>query len=390
MLKVSFDVTQKERGSPTTVYKTLKSILENMGVEVSIYSEYPIRESGIRGSAVFVIGCPVDSRLNQGEIDAILSYVRNGRSLLVLSNAGGDTGNRTNLNDLISYFGIKFNTDQVLDPFSNLGVESMPLLQVSATHPILDNVAEICYRSGCSLTTGGEALPLIFTSPNSEPPNAPVLAVAEYHKGRVVVIGSYSIFRDALKGGIETKDNKRLAINIFRWLMEKAGVEAMAPKVPKGLEERVAALEKEVKMLKAYIKELVSIFSAATMGGGVRVPAPPPTSGESPKKPALVRRSVKRGGASTPTQPTTPVQSQPASPPTAAPEQLPASSPATSGPGVSAVEQKPEQPPATSGPTRAELERQLQELTAKLQKGLISKTEYAKERARIKKMLANL
>ncbi|MEM2637429.1 MAG: hypothetical protein QXL15_03660 [Candidatus Korarchaeota archaeon] len=384
MPKILFDVTQKERGAPTTVYTTLKNILENMGAEVSIYSEYPIREAGIRGATVLVIGCPTDSKFSQAEIDAIVSFVRNGGSLLVLSNAGGDSGNRSNLNELIGYFGIKLNTDQVLDTFSNLGVESMPVLQVSATHPILENVTEICYRSGCSLTTEGEALPLIFTSPHSQPPSMPILAVAEYHKGRVLVIGSYSIFRDALKGGIETKDNKQLAINSFKWLMEKAGAEVVAT-IPKGLEERVAALEKEVRMLKEYIKEVVKIFSAATMGEKKKIT---PSVVSEPK--VTVQTAPEVAPETTETVPEATMPS-PETTHTLPTKSLPVTERTT--PTETSVTMQSPTPPSHSSsgtPSREELERELEELSKKLEKGMISKTEYAKERARIKRMLSEM
>ena len=65
---------------------------------------------------VFIIGVPIaDSNLSSEEIESLTKYVKDGGSLLIINDKGGEIENKNNLNDLTKIFGIKFNPDQLFD-----------------------------------------------------------------------------------------------------------------------------------------------------------------------------------------------------------------------------------------------------------------------------------
>lgn len=368
MVKVAFDQSQKERGSLTTIYTELKRILEENGFEPLIYNEYPIREEAIRNIDIFVMACPTDSKLMQSEIDALVSFVREGGGLLLLSNASGDSGQRTNLSELASYFGIKFQNDQVLDPQNNLGTESLPIIEARSEHPILAGVSRICYRSGCSLSVSDNAIPVLITEPTAEPPNAPVMAVSEYHKGRIVALGSYTVFRDSVKGGILTADNRKLALNIFKWLAEKKAPPTVVEVPARKLEERVAVLENEVKEIKRTLQLILKKLS-------IEVPTPVLASEE------IAKAEAKEAEITPP--PKEIVEKVEGEVPI-----VKVSKKAETAPKIS--KKSEEVPTVDYRRRREEIERALEKLQEDYKAGKISKTQYALERARLKRKLAEL
>ncbi|MBE0526996.1 MAG: hypothetical protein IH631_08645, partial [Candidatus Thorarchaeota archaeon] len=66
------------------------------------------------------------------------------------------------------------------------------------------------------LRIAGKALALAVTSEMADPTRAPIIAVAESGKGRVMCIGSYEVFRRG--GGFKHKGNQTFAVNAFKWL----------------------------------------------------------------------------------------------------------------------------------------------------------------------------
>jgi hypothetical protein len=169
-----------------------------------------------------VFACPDFSKIAPQEINEIENWVReDGGGLLLLSHAGGDKGRQTNLTSLAERFGIVYENDQVLSP-QNYGMENLPKVSTfSPPHPITEGVTEICYRAGCSLTSFGGPVPIALSDEDAEPFSVPLIIVSEADNGMVCAIGSYEIFRDEIGCGIEHEQHKKLASNIFNWLISE-------------------------------------------------------------------------------------------------------------------------------------------------------------------------
>ncbi len=213
---IFFDRTQNERGRIDTTYSDLAQLLKDNNFAVESYTEYMILPKKIGEANVIVFGCPNSSKLRAPEIEALKKFVANGGGLFLLALSGGDRGLMNNLSKLSEAFDITFDNTAVKDDRNNAGLPTMPILSDIAAHPATEDVNDILYPSGCSLSVTGKATVLVKTSDTSDPPAAPVIAAAEYGDGRVICSGSYEIFRKG--GGIKHPGNKTFAVSAFKWL----------------------------------------------------------------------------------------------------------------------------------------------------------------------------
>ncbi|MCK4280172.1 MAG: hypothetical protein KAW94_06315 [Candidatus Thorarchaeota archaeon] len=215
-IRIFFDQTQNERGRLDTTYSTLGKLLKDNDFDVESYTEFMILAKNIKDAKVLVFGCPNSSKLRPAEIDVLTNYVKAGGGLLLLSLSGGDRGLMNNLSKLSKTFGIEFDNTAVKDERSNAGLPTMPFVSNLMAHSCTEDVQDILYPSGCSLKVSGSAVTVASSSDMADPANQPVIAVAEYGKGRVICAGSYEIFRKG--GGLKHAGNKTFAINALKWL----------------------------------------------------------------------------------------------------------------------------------------------------------------------------
>ncbi|MEA2071463.1 MAG: hypothetical protein U9O98_09250 [Asgard group archaeon] len=216
-MKIYFDETQKERGKINTNYSILRDNLRDQGFEVEAYNDYPISEKNLKCD-IFVFGCPDGSKLTKNEIKSLVNFVERGGGLLAISNAGGDRGLRTNLNNLLNKFGIEMISDQVKDETNNeFNMPTHPIIRNIKDHPITKGVAEMVIVAGCSVRGSAQMKGLALTSPVAEPPNTPVAVAGTIKGGRVVAVGSYRLFSN-YGAGLSLRDNRTFALNVFKWL----------------------------------------------------------------------------------------------------------------------------------------------------------------------------
>jgi len=180
----------------------------------------------------------------QDEIDSIINYVKEGGSVLVINDQGGDYENRNNLSELTKHFGIEFVPDQLFDNECFSKDNSRPIISQFTPHFITLDLTQIIHSRGCSLkidksmdNTGIDVIPLAFSSETSswhkcyngdewidEPVcNAPIIAAGHFGLGKFVVLSNLSIisgFHDQY--GIRGADNFKLIANIIAWLFNKA------------------------------------------------------------------------------------------------------------------------------------------------------------------------
>jgi hypothetical protein len=184
---------------------------------------------------VVILGVSQNSYILQEDVQLFLDYVRGGGSLLLIHRYGGDLVQKTDLNELSKMFGIYFENTLVRST-TNAGIDSLPLITVEPTNPILKGINKLIFAGSCSLRTAKDAKPLITTMAKSwielyNPHNYTwikeevqeiytLAAFATYGQGRVMAIGSPDIFSNKTTFGINLLDNRKFAQNILSWLAQ--------------------------------------------------------------------------------------------------------------------------------------------------------------------------
>ena len=194
---------------------------------------------------IFIIGVPtLDSNLTPEEIEALVKYVNDGGSLLLLNDKGGDYDNKNNLSELTKHFGIIFNSDRLFDDKNFSKKSSHPIIRDFKKHFITKEITEIIHSSGCTLnidksieTEKIDVKAIAFASEESarhkffdgndwvEEPvqKVPVIGITHFGLGKVVALGNLSLFSSLQQTyGINAADNFKLISNIISWLLNKA------------------------------------------------------------------------------------------------------------------------------------------------------------------------
>ncbi len=214
--QILFDQTQNERGRLDSTYSQLGQILKDNDFDAEPYTDFMILAKNLVNANVIVFACPNSSKLRPAEIDTIKHFVQEGGGLMLLSLSGGDKGLMNNMSLLSKGFGIDFDNTAVKDERSNAGLPTMPLIRDIMPHPSTEGIDSLVIPSSCSLKLSGSAVAIAMTSPTADPAGAPVIAVAEFGKGRVICVGSYEVFRRG--GGLKHENNSLFAVSAFRWL----------------------------------------------------------------------------------------------------------------------------------------------------------------------------
>lgn len=238
--KIYFDQTQNERGRLDTTYSELGELLRDSDFDVEPYSEFMILTKNLRGVDVMVFACPNSSKIRPQEVDALKKFVKDGGGLLLLSLSGGDRGLMNNLSKVSEEFGIVFDNTAVKDERNNAGLPTMPIISDIAPHVVTEDVNDLLTPSACSLRVTGNAVAIASTSEMAEPSKAPIVAIAESGRGRVMCIGTYEIFRRG--GGMKHKGNKIFAVNAFKWLSGETRM-AKPSAVAKGQKEKESMVQ---------------------------------------------------------------------------------------------------------------------------------------------------
>ena len=194
---------------------------------------------------LFVIGVPnIGPDIDSDEIDDMVDYVKNGGSLLVINDGGGDYENKNNLSELTQNFGIRFNSDRLYDNKDFIKKNSHPIIKDFKSHFITRDLTKIIHSNGCTLSVDKsiendkiDISIIAFSSKSSSwhsffngdewqdesEQHLPIIGTIHYHLGKVVVIGNLSIFSSLSKSyGIKAANNFKLVSNIISWLLNKA------------------------------------------------------------------------------------------------------------------------------------------------------------------------
>ncbi|MBA7647362.1 hypothetical protein ES703_55134 [subsurface metagenome] len=199
----------------------------------------------LSGYNVFIIGVPIaESYLTPEEIEDLLKYVKDGGSLLIVNDKGGDHENKNNLSELTKHFGIKFNHDQLFDNENFSKDNSRPIIKEFKKHFITRDITQIIHSVGCTLeidkSIENEDIDVNAVALSSEESawhkyfdgeewvdepvkSLPIIAIGHYGMGKTVTIGNLSLFSGFHDSyGIHAADNFKLISNVISWLMNKA------------------------------------------------------------------------------------------------------------------------------------------------------------------------
>ncbi|MBA7669755.1 hypothetical protein ES703_77888 [subsurface metagenome] len=159
-----------------------------------------------------------------------------GGGLLLLSEYGSDSLQKTNLNDVAGKFGIFFEKNLIKEMNdNNQNCTSILHIQDFLKHQITKNLREMIIGGACSLFINKEVKPLIQTKDHSvwsevynnnsekwtkdKEEQQTIAAYTEFGKGKVVAFGDIDIFTLNSRIGLNSFDNRKFVQNVINWLI---------------------------------------------------------------------------------------------------------------------------------------------------------------------------
>ncbi|MFX1417573.1 MAG: hypothetical protein ACFE9N_01500 [Promethearchaeota archaeon] len=194
---------------------------------------------------LFIIGVPtLGPDLDDDEIKDLVNYVKDGGSILIINDGGGDYENKNNLSKLTQNFGIKFNSDRLYDNKFFIKKNSHPIIQDFKKHFITRDISKIIHSNGCTLTIDNsiendkiDVSSIAYSSEKTSwhryytgddwqdesEQQLPIIGATHYDLGKMIAIGNLSIFSSLNKSyGIRSAENFKLVTNMISWLLNKA------------------------------------------------------------------------------------------------------------------------------------------------------------------------
>lgn len=165
---------------------------------------------------VIVLGNPLNAVFDSQEIDALVSFVKSGGGLLMVSGAtifgkGGDVARNTNLNEIARHFGFEF-ANKALNPIEDMPDELITAVP-AGNHPILQGIRQIRLTSAVSLKAEDAGTHLVRGANIQGTPTIAIATTAQ--KGRIIAFGGGAFF---FNGHIEVDEHGQFIVQLFRWL----------------------------------------------------------------------------------------------------------------------------------------------------------------------------
>ena len=254
-------------------FSDFKNLLKNANLKVKINKSENLTKSGILNADIMVIGNPIDDYFSIQEIKLICNFVRTGGNLLLISEYGADSLQKTNLNDLSGKnFGIYFEKNLIKE--LNNGKESSIInIRDFAENSITNGLRELVIGGTCSLFLNKESRALIETSKKNvwseifnsskeqwvkEKEQKQILAACtEYGQGKILAFGDIDIFTNDSKIGINAFDNQQYLQNTIDWLV----LEVKEPNVMKFTLNQLGELQNEVKEISNTINNIIETIT---------------------------------------------------------------------------------------------------------------------------------
>ena len=276
---ILFDVAHNEMlNIEEDDFSEFTDLLIKLGFNI-IKNNEELTKKDLKDTDVLVIGNPISSYFSNIEIKLVVDYVREGGSLLILSEYGADFLQKTNLNDLTgTYFGIFFEKNIIKDENGiNPNCKSILSIRNFIDHKITNQVREVLVGGTCSFVLNRFAKPLLTIDGKkywSEEYNSTteqwikeqtisnelhyiISAYREYGRGKIVALGDIDILTNDPNIGINQQDNRKFIMNIFSWLTEpvkESSVKFWAL-------DQLGSIQNEIKDINRKINNLIETMT---------------------------------------------------------------------------------------------------------------------------------
>ena len=217
-------------------FKEFLNLLKRLDLKVKKNEHERITKEILENIDLLIIGNPIDDFFSSLEIKYIVDHVRSGGGLLLLSEYGSDSLQKTNLNDIAGKFGIFFEKNLIKEMNdNNQNCTSILHIQDFFKNQITKNIREMIIGGSCSLFLDKEVKPLLQTNENSvwsevynntsekwtkdNERQQIIAAYTEFGQGKVVAIGDIDIFTSSSRIGLNSYDNRKFIQNIINWII---------------------------------------------------------------------------------------------------------------------------------------------------------------------------
>ena len=140
-------------------FKEFLNLLKRLDLKVKKNENGRITKEILENIDLIIIGNPIDDFFSSLEIKYIVDHVRSGGGLLLLSEYGSDSLQKTNLNDIAGKFGIFFEKNLIKEMNNNnQNCTSILHIQDFPKNQITKNLREMIIGGTCSLLINKEVL----------------------------------------------------------------------------------------------------------------------------------------------------------------------------------------------------------------------------------------
>ncbi len=217
-------------------FKEFLNLLKRLDLKIKKNENGQITKEILENIDLLIIGNPIDDFFSSLEIKYIVDHVRSGGGLLLLSEYGSDSLQKTNLNDVAGKFGIFFEKNLIKEMNdNNQNCTSILHIQDFLKHQITKNLREMIIGGACSLFINKEVKPILQTKDHSvwsevynnnsekwtkdKEEQQTIAAYTEFGKGKVVAFGDIDIFTLNSRIGLNSFDNRKFVQNVINWLI---------------------------------------------------------------------------------------------------------------------------------------------------------------------------
>lgn len=217
-------------------FKEFQNLLKRLDLKIKKNENGQITKEILENIDLLIIGNPIDDFFSSLEIKHVVDHVRSGGGLLLLSEYGSDSLQKTNLNDVAGKFGIFFEKNLIKEMNdNNQNCTSILHIQDFLKHQITKNLREMIIGGACSLFINKEVKPLLQTKDHSvwsevynnnsekwtkdKEEQQTIAAYTEFGKGKVVALGDIDIFTLNSRIGLNSFDNRKFVQNVINWLI---------------------------------------------------------------------------------------------------------------------------------------------------------------------------
>lgn len=215
--RILFDIAHGETISITSEdYKDFKEFLIENHFEIWQLSQRPLTYELIQDYSIVFIGAPKKNKFDEEEIVELIKYMREGGAVVLVSNAGGDQYNSTNLNSIADRLGFSFNGDFLAheEDFEADDFYQTVCKGVGMT-PITMGVRSLFTGACCTIKIADESAAKSLCFSHEPYPEMRHVAVHGYYE-----LGRFFATSAPLFQYIKRHDNTFFLQSVFYWLTE--------------------------------------------------------------------------------------------------------------------------------------------------------------------------